>query len=55
MQDTKISSLNKRAYVAASNPAIFQRIEECVLNAKTSLAKRRLVRAAVVLGGCLYL
>jgi hypothetical protein len=55
MQDTKISSLNKQAYVAASNPAIFQRIEECVLNAKTSLAKRRLVRAAVVLGGCLYL
>jgi hypothetical protein len=54
MQDTKTSSLNKQAY-AAANPAVFQRIEECILNARTTLAKRRLIRAAIALGGCLYL
>jgi hypothetical protein len=32
------------------NPHLFTRIEQCVLNAKTELAKRRLVQMAVTLG-----
>lgn len=51
MQDTKISGLNRRALFAIDNPQLFQRIEDCVVNAKTELAKRRLIRATVILKG----
>ncbi len=56
MEDTKIgglNTLNNRAQSAIDNANIFLRIEECILNARTDLAKRRLVRAAIVLGGYL--
>lgn len=43
--------LNKRAYHALDNPFIFLRIENCILVAKTELAKRRLIRATIVLSG----
>lgn len=51
MQDTKISGLNRQALFAIDNPQLFRRIEDCVVNAKTELAKRRLVRATVILKG----
>lgn len=44
-------NLNDQIVLAIDRPGLFIRIEECVLNAKTELAKRRLVQAAVVLGG----
>lgn len=43
------SKLNKNVVQAANNPNIFLRMEDCVLNAKTDLAKRRLVQATVTL------
>lgn len=42
--------LNERAFFAIDNPFIWERLEVCVLNAKTPLAKRRLVRTVVVMG-----
>ncbi len=51
MEDTKISGLNERALLAIDNPKIFRRIEDCVLSARTELAKRRLIRATVILSG----
>ena len=44
--------LNEKAeYAAVFNKNLFLRLEECMLNAKTDLAKRRLVRATVILSG----
>lgn len=44
--------LNEKAqYAAVFNQNLFLRLEECMLNAKTDLAKRRLVRATIVLSG----
>jgi len=45
----KIAKLNKNAFGASENPEFFIKIEECILNAKTELAKRRLVKTAVSL------
>ncbi len=45
------SKLNDRAVYALDNPFIFVRIENCILVAKTELAKRRLIRATIVLSG----
>jgi hypothetical protein len=45
------SKLNSRAVIALDNPFIFLRIENCILVAKTELAKRRLIRATIVLSG----
>lgn len=44
------SKLNKKAQDAILLPNFFLRIEECVINARTDLAKRRLVQASIVLG-----
>lgn len=44
--------LNEKAeYAAVFNKNLFLRLEECVLNARTELAKRRLIRATIVLSG----
>jgi hypothetical protein len=49
LSKTMTNILNEQAFVAIDNPNLFSRIEECIVNAKTELAKRRLVRATVIL------
>jgi hypothetical protein len=45
-------NLNPQAeYAVIGNPNLFMRLEECILNARTELAKRRLIQTAIVLGG----
>lgn len=48
--DETMSALNLESVMSClDNPQLFDRIEECVVNARTELAKRRLVRATIVL------
>lgn len=47
--------INRQAYAALYNPTLISRIENCILNARTELAKRRLVQTAYVLGNMKYL
>lgn len=49
LQDIKLNE--KAQYVAIFNDNLFLRLENCVSNAKTDLAKRRLIRATIVLSG----